>query len=179
METPTLLHHFRRIECQLQGHPNKLLTSSSAITTLYIFIQLHNQVVTRGFVLGTHCIHTPSKEHKSCRRRALSDLNTRLRNFALSFLKPCQFVTLLIQMPLTDSILVILSKCIRTFKHKKIITYIHINAVLKHYLVISKEKTIFFTGICLPWPPQGFFIWILHCRQKNVSVRKERKELAL
>lgn len=53
METIPLLYHLRKIKCQSEGHPNKLLTNFSAITTLYIFIHLHSQVVTQGLELIT------------------------------------------------------------------------------------------------------------------------------
>lgn len=53
METTPLLYHLRRIKWQLQGHPNKLLTNFSAITTLCIFIYLHIQVITQGLELIT------------------------------------------------------------------------------------------------------------------------------
>lgn len=53
METTPLLYHLRRIKCQSEGHPNKLLTDFSAITTLHIFIHLHIQVVTQALELIT------------------------------------------------------------------------------------------------------------------------------
>lgn len=64
METIHLQYLFRRIKCHSQGHPNKLLTNFSAITTLYIVIQLHNQVATQGLVLGTIAFTDPAKYAK-------------------------------------------------------------------------------------------------------------------
>lgn len=87
METTPLLYHLRRIKCQSEGHPNKLLTDFSAITTLHIFNPLTHSSSYTG--LRTHHIHTLSKVQESCISRELSDLNIHFSNFTLFFLKTC------------------------------------------------------------------------------------------